>query len=225
VLTTQATSQIRENVVTDITDPNANVPIPGTATRRVISPEAALLFNKSVVAKPLAIPEVSSIRIKSTEYKYRWVFLGQSGQMYTKRKAQGFTNATTDDVEALGGNVTADKGEIRAGDLILMKIRADIYDAAIKYNMEKAFTLQRARGMYLKGASSDVMSDSTPVRASVNSEAFSRTGKASNFIPEDPEALMNASASMGGLELARKQTEELREKVQKSKAAGKVAEE
>jgi hypothetical protein len=221
VLTTQTAQAARDNIVTDL---NANVPMPGAPAQRVISREAALLFNKSVVAKPLMVPEVASVHIKNTEYAYRWVFLGQSGQMYTKRKTQGFTNATTDDATVLGGDARADNGEIRAGDLILMKIRADIYDAAIKYNMEKALTLQRARGMYMKGnqaMAQDVHSNEVISRGSVAQENY--RGKADSFIPDNPDGLMEASALMGGVEAARAQTEEIRERVQKDKAAKAAA--
>jgi hypothetical protein len=217
VLTTATTSGIRDNVVTDL---NANVPLPDAPKPRVISREAALLFNKSVVAKPLMVPEVSSIRVKNTEYMYRWVFLGERGQMYTKRKAQGFTNATIEDVEVLGGDCTSDKGEIRAGDLILMKIRGDLYDAAIKYNMERALLMQRARGMYLKGdTSQNVMSDGQASGASIGQENF--RGKASNFIPDNPDALLSSSALNGGLEAAREQETQIREKIAADKASKK----
>lgn len=216
VLTTKGVQDVKENVVTDI---NANVPLPGASAPRMVSPEAALLFNRSIVAKPLMVPEVCSIHIKNSEYRYRWVnAASQNGRVYMQRKAQGFINATTDDVAVLGGDAVADKGEIRAGDVVLMKIRADLYDAAIKWNMEKSMTLQRARGMYLKGANPDVMSDAAVSRVSVNQEAFNRTGKATNFIPDNPDSLMEGSAMTGGLQAAREQTKQIRDKIQASKA-------
>jgi hypothetical protein len=210
VLTSQGSRQIRENIVGDI---NADVLV-DSAPKQRLSSEAALLFNKSVVARPLMVPEVCSIRIKNLEYRYRWVNRGgRNGQIYMQRKAQGFTNATLDDVEVLGGDASSTGGEIVAGDVILMKIRADIYDAAIKYNMEKANMLQRSRGMYLKNTSPDVNSDAVAQPVSVAQEQFAHTGKASNFIPDNPEALLSRSASLGGVDAAREQSNEIRDKI------------
>lgn len=211
-LTNETSQSIRDNVVSD----GGNITVPGKP--KSLSPEAAILLNKSIVARPLMVPEVCSIRVKNTEYRYRWVnALSQNGRYYQQRKAQGFVNATSDDVELLGGDAVADKGEIRAGDLILMKIRSDIYDAAIKYNMVKAATLTRARGMYLEGASSDVMSDEVPKRMSVSNEPFARTGMAQPFIPDNPDKLVEDSISSGRVEQTRATIDELRKEAQSKK--------
>lgn len=209
-LTTQDGSNLSANVVP--TDVNGNIAVPERQARQV-SPEAAILFNKTIVARPLMVPEVCSLRIKNTEYRYRWVNRdGQHGRIYMQRRAQGFTNATSEDVDVLGGDATSTTGEIRAGDLILMKIRADLYDAAIKYNMETALRLQRTRGMYMDGASGDVFSDGKAVRQSVANEPFTKTGKATPFIPDNPDALVEDSIRAGRSELARQAVEELRKK-------------
>lgn len=193
MITTAEGTKLGQNVVTDV---NANVAIPAERSR-AISPDAAILFNKSIIARPLNIPEVCSIKVKNLEYRYRWVNRdGQNGRVYMQRKSQGFINATTEDVEVLGGDVTAKDGEIRAGDLILMKIQADKYDAAMKYNMQKALTLARTRGVFLEGASSDVHVDDKPRRVSVAEEGFSRHG-ATPFIPENAEQIVNDSISSG----------------------------
>lgn len=206
-LTNNDASKLAQNIVTDV---NANVSSP-SAPERVLSREAAILFNKSIVARPLMTPEVCSIRVKNTEYAYRWVNRSsRNGQFYMQRRAQGFINATADDVEILGGDAVADGGEITAGDLILMKIRQDLYDAAIKNNMEKAMVLSRARGMYLEGASHDVMSDNVAKRVSVAQEPFSKTGLAQPFIPGDPDAIVEDSIKSGRVEEARKAVEGLR---------------
>lgn len=209
MLTTQDSTKLSQSIVTDV---NANVPIdPGPA--RTISPEAALLFNKSVVARPLMVPEICSVKIKRTEYRYRWVNRdGQNGRIYMQRKAQGFTNATNEDVELLGGDVTNKDGEIRAGDLILMKIPVDQYDAAIKWNMQKAVAQSNMRGVYQEGGSSDPFSDSKPARVSVSNEPFSRSGLAKPFIPENPDALINDSIASGRVEKTRETVEALRKK-------------
>jgi hypothetical protein len=58
-LTTQDGIKRAANVVSDLgtTDVNANVSA-GTSVEKFISPEAAILFNKAIVAKPLMVPEV-----------------------------------------------------------------------------------------------------------------------------------------------------------------------
>lgn len=223
MLTTSTSRDIRENVVTDI---NANVVLPN-GNGKVLSREAAILMNKSIVARPLMVPEVCSIHIKNTEYMYRWVNNSSArGQMYMKRRFQGFVNATTDDVEVLGGDAVSDNGTITAGDLILMKIRADLYDAAIKANGEQALRLQRTRGMYLKGANPDVRSDETASRHTINSDIPEKArAKATAFIPEDPDALVNTSVLRGDLEAAREQTDQIREKIDADRKAKKSAKE
>lgn len=213
-LTTSDAAKIEQNVVADL----KVTADPSLERARRISPDAAILFDKSIVARPLMVPEVCSIEILNSEYQYRWVNrLSSNGRYYTQRRAQGFTNATLDDVRLLGGDVTGDKGEVTAGDLILMKIRRDIYDGAMKYNMQKAAQLTAARGMYMDGASSDVMSDSTPKRMSVATEPYSRTGLVQPFIPENPDALVQDSISAGRAEVTRKQQAEMRASHQAAK--------
>lgn len=210
-LTTHDSEKIAATVSTNQpTDVNADIAAPAQKSR-TLSREAAILFDKSVVARPLMVPEVCSIRVKNNEYRYRWVNkVGRNGAMYTQRRAQGFINATSDDVEVLGGDAVANEGEITAGDLILMKIRADLYDGAIKANMQKAQALTAARGMWLEGASSDVNSDSTPRRASVAAQPFNRSGKAKVFIPENPDAIVEDSIASGRVDAARQAVEDLR---------------
>lgn len=191
-------------------DVNANLAIP-TDAARMISPEAAILFNKSIVARPLMVPEVCSVHIKNTEYRYRWANRdGLGGRMYMQRRAQGFLNATGSDVEVLGGDVQDKDGEIRAGDLILMKIRADLYDSAIKSNMVKANVLSNARGFYMEGASSDVNSDASPSRKTVSAGPGARTGMAVPFIPTNAEAIIADSVKSGRVEETRAVVDELR---------------
>lgn len=176
-----------------------------------LSHEAAILFDKSIVAKPLGVPQVCEIRIKDHTYRYRWVNRdGLGGRIYTERKAQGFLNATTSDVEVMSADVNTKDGEIRAGDLILMKIRADVYDAAIKSNMVKAQTLANARGFYLEGASSDVNSNSVPNRKTVSAEPGVQMGKITPFIPTNSDALVNDSIASGRVEETRAIVDDLR---------------
>lgn len=205
MITTADATKLGASVVTDV---NANVALP-LERSRAISPEAAILFNKSVVARPLGVPDVCSIEVKNTEYRYRWVNRdGQNGRIYMQRKSQGFSNATTEDVKLLAGDVMAADGEIRAGDLILMKIQADLYDAAMKYNMQKALTMARTRGVHLEGASSDVMVDDKPRRVSVAEEGFSKHG-ATPFIPDNADAIIDESVKSGRVEKTRATNEKL----------------
>jgi hypothetical protein len=216
-LTTEAATKLSSNVVTDV---NANVPA-APAAPRTVSPEVALLFDKSVVARPLMVPEVCSLRVKNTEYRYRWVNRdGQGGRIYSQRRSQGFINATHDDVEVLAGDAYDKDGEIRAGDLILMKIRADLYDSAIKWNMQKAHTFANMRGVSLEGASSNVFADDKPRRASISEEPFAKKGLAEPFIPSQSsvEAMIGESIKSGRVNETRATVEELRQKGAVNKA-------
>lgn len=216
-LTTKDGTKLGQKIVTDIeiSDVNANVATAPVAPRAV-SPEMAILLNKSIVAKPIMAPEVCSLHIKDLGYRYRWVNKSaKNGLMYQMRRAQGFINATLDDVDLLGGDAVATAGEITAFDLVLMKCRPDIYDAALKFNMEKAYALQRARGVFMSGGSSDVNSDAVATRVSVAQEPFSRSGKAEAFIPANGEAIIDDSIRSGRVDKARTTVDELRSKAQK----------
>lgn len=212
-LTTQDGTKLGQTVVTDLaTDPNANLEVPSGSSRKV-SPEAAILFNKSIIAKPLMVPEVCSVHIKNSEFRYRWVNRdGLGGRIYMQRRAQGFLNATKNDVDVLGGDVQDKDGEIRAGDLILMKIRADLYDAAIKSNMVKANVLGNARGMYMEGASSDVNSNESASRKTISAEPGARTKMATPFIPDNADRLIEDSIKSGRAEETRATLDEMRSK-------------
>lgn len=212
MLTSRGTTDIKDNIVTDV---NANVPAPEPTHERKLSYEASLLLNKGLVARPLLTPELASIHVKNPEYRYRWVnFSGRNGAIYSQRKAMGFVNATNEDVDAFSVDVTNAGGEIRAGDLILMKIRADLYDAAIKYNMIQALTLQRVRGVTLEGASTDVWSDDRPKRVSIMEQPFVRQGAVEPYIPAtgDIEKMVDESVSSGRAERTRKVMREMRDK-------------
>lgn len=191
-LTNETSRNIESNLVSDV---NANLAVTPNKVRQ-ISPEAAIFFDKSVIARPLLTPEVASIRVKHTEYYYRWVPRPISnspgtGLMYSQRLAMGFTNATSEDVDVLVGDTVVNETECRCGELILMKLPWEKWASHVKFNMQKASTLANARGMFIKNdVSTDVFSDDRPQRASVSAEPFSRN-KAVPFIPDDPDALMD----------------------------------
>jgi hypothetical protein len=206
-LTNDASRAISENI--NAGGVNDNIEVSRTERVRKLSPEAAILFDKSIVARPLNTPEVCSIHVKNTEYYYRWVaFQALGGRVYMERKAMGFTNATTDDVDILVGDAVADNGQITAGDLVLMKLPFQKWASHVKSNMQKAQTLGNMRGVFMKSnagdraPSTDPMSDDKPVRASVSNEPFQR-GKVENFIPENPDAIINDSIDSGRVEKTR----------------------
>lgn len=215
-LTTHDGTKLGQTIVSDV---NANVPVDESASKpRTISPEAAILFNKAIVAKPLGIPDVCEIRVKNNEYRYRWVNRdGLGGRIYNQRRAQGFINATLEDVEVLSADANTKDGELRSGDVVLMKIRADLHDGAIKSNMVKANVLANARGFYTEGGSPDVYSDSTPSRRTVSAEPGAVTGKAVPFIPSNADALINDSINSGRVEETRAVVDELRTHAKGSK--------
>jgi hypothetical protein len=200
-LTNQTSRDISANI--NAGNVNDNIVVDTQTRVRKLSPEAAILFDKSIVARPLNSPEVCSIHVKNTEYYYRWVAAqALGGQVYMSRKAMGFTNATSDDVEILVGDAVCDKGEIRAGDLILMKLPFPKWAAHVKSNMQRANMLGNMRGVFQKGGSTDVMSDEKATRASVNNEPFDRS-KLQHFIPDNPDAIINDSIESGRVEKTR----------------------
>lgn len=184
-LTTTTADDIRSNLVTD--------------KPRKLSPEAQILFNKAIIARPLNRPEVASIHVKNAENYYRWVNrLSQSGRVYNERKAMGFVNATTDDVDVLVGDTVGSKDEIRCGDLVLMKIPFELWAGHVKKNMVEAHTLTNMRGVYNRdeAPSQDVFAEGgKPSRTSVSAEPFSRKGGAVPFIPENPDALIDGQSA------------------------------
>jgi len=168
-------------------EPGRNVTLPNG---RILSPEAQMLLDKSIVAKRIGAPASEEIKIIKTEFRYRWVRddrkAGKGGQNYAKMRSMGFSNATNQDVEPLAVELTDAKDEIIYGDLILMKMPRERYDAHIKANMLEAIRLQNSRGAYMENASSDVWSDQVPNRRSVSAEPMTRRG-VEPFIPSEAE--------------------------------------
>ena len=166
---------------------------------RQISQEAAILLDKSIVARPLSAPEVASIHVKNTEYYYRWVNrLHSHGQVYMRYKAMGFSNATKDDVEVLVGDTAVSDDEIRCGDVILMKIQFAHWASHAKRNMQVAETLQRTRGVHTTSeeVSSDVFAEGgRPRHSTVNDDFKGLKGKVSSFIPDNPDALIDGQSA------------------------------
>lgn len=208
-LTSKHAQEIQENVHTDVGAQAEMFP----RSRRRLSPEAAIILDKSIVARPLSNPQVADVRIKNTDFYYRWVNReSHNGMMYQRRKLQGFVNATTDDVDLLTGNAVQDSGELRAGDLVLMKLPIEVWKQAVKYNAQKAYSLARSRGLYFEQKpSTDPFDNTAASRKTVNSDPFSR-GKVQPFIPSDAEveAMVSDSIRTGRADEARRAVEEMR---------------
>jgi hypothetical protein len=188
----------------------------GSPRKRTI--EADILFDKSIVARPLNAPEVASIRVKNTEYYYRWVNrLHSNGRVYMERKAMGFVNATSDDVEVLVGDTVSSKDEIRCGDVILMKIPFHEWASHVKRNMVVAGKLQALRGVHNKEEelSSDVFAGKDSGIASGDDlDTISRTlkGKVTSFTPPNPDAIIEGQKAED-TEKAREAVADIRKRV------------
>ena len=182
----------------------------GSPRKRTI--EADILFDRSIVAKPLNAPEVASIHVKNTEYYYRWVNrLHSNGRVYMERKAMGFVNATDEDVEVLVGDTVTSKDEIRCGDVILMKIPFHEWAGHVKRNMQTAEVLQRMRGVHKReeDLSGDIYAEGG--KGSLASVASELKGKVAPFIPTDPDAIIDGQKA-GDIDKAREEVAEIRRK-------------
>lgn len=192
----------------------------GSPHKRTI--EADILFDKSIIAKPLNAPEVASIHVKNVEYYYRWVNrLHSNGRVYMERKAMGFVNATTDDVEVLVGDTVSSESEIRCGDVILMKIPFSLWASHIKRNMQTAEVLQRMRGVYNREEelSQDVFADgnrSVATHGSVASVKQDIKGKITPFTPDNPDAIMDGIRA-NDAETVRSEISEIRKGIREGK--------
>ncbi len=193
---------------------------PAEPRARELTLEARILFDKSIIARPLIMPEAAEIRVKNHDYQYRWVFCGgtrgtEAGNYnYRKRLAQGYTNATPEDVEVYGPEVAKEDGLIRTYDVVLMKIPCALIFAHYKANMLKAAALMRMRGVWLDGGSSDVFSDGAAKRVSVKQEPFVRASGLKFEIPDDPDRLVEESIKSGRVAKTRAVVDSLRQKPQ-----------
>lgn len=127
---------------------------------QVLSEDAQILMDKSIVAKPLGTPTAEQIKIRNSSFRYRWVNRdGGGGILYARAKAKGFTLATADDAEPLSVEITNDNGEIRMFDVILMKIPVEKYQQAMKHQMLSALRLQKSK-QFITGENGELPSTS-----------------------------------------------------------------
>ncbi len=91
------------------------------------SEELRDLFNPSISARPLHLPESGRIKtVKNKEFVYYLAFDRNGSDPRHERvealRAAGFDYATTDDVEMYSADNVKQKNEIRSGDRRLMKV-------------------------------------------------------------------------------------------------------
>lgn len=92
---------------------------------------------RGLKATPLATPGFTQLKTKNQSLAFRWVNRGAgNGLRVSQMLSVGFTIATPVDVEVPGLEPVENKFTI--GDLVLMKISKDKYNAALKYNDEMA---------------------------------------------------------------------------------------
>lgn len=91
------------------------------------SDELQDLFNPSISARPLHLPESTRIKeTKNKEFHYHWAFdrcgSNPNHDRVEKLRGAGWDYATTDDVVMCSKDTEKQKNEIRIGDLRLMKL-------------------------------------------------------------------------------------------------------
>lgn len=100
------------------------------------------ILTDAVVAKDLTIPTYLDLKPVDPIYVFRWVnrkYDGDGGNRYEQMRSIGFMNAEIEDVDGkIDPKVTQDSGGIVCGDVILMKIRKDIYYSYLKANIIKS---------------------------------------------------------------------------------------
>lgn len=111
--------------------------VPPSVVKQVLGPdgihpsqwsdELQDLFNPSISARPLHLPESTRIKeVKNKQFHYHWAFdrCGSDPRhdRVEKLRGAGWEYATTADVEMFSKDTEKQKNEIRIGDLRLMKI-------------------------------------------------------------------------------------------------------
>lgn len=99
--------------------------------------EGALLSDATIVAKPLEIPGFNKVTMKNSNISIRWVnWKARDGLQVERMKLAGFEMAQPEDVDIAG--LKFRDGELRNGDLVLMKISRPEYLGALKWNARVA---------------------------------------------------------------------------------------
>lgn len=129
---------------------SANVPqtIPEGAKPPVVDGAAAEAFipDEQIEARPLTMPDFINIKPKNPNHSLRWVVFkvgkDESSLRYEQALAQGFRNATVDDVQKVSPAYIRDGGKrLVNGDVILMLHSRQAYVGALKRKDEQAKNL------------------------------------------------------------------------------------
>ena len=168
---------------------------------QILSPEAQIMFDKSIVARSLGAPASEEIHIKNLAFHYFWGNReGGGGARYAKLKTMGYVNATLEDVEPMAVEVEkSNPNEIRYGDLVLMKIPMQRWMMAEKAKMELAISKQRGKKFFKKPPSTDVTSDETPEMETLQDQSAGAGKYLRHYQPGEAElnAKMGADKQAG----------------------------
>lgn len=156
---------------------------------QILSPEAQIMLDKSIVARNFATPAFEEIRIKNLSFRYFWAnYSGANGRRYQQLKTLGWINATLDDVEPMAADIVKEQGSIRYGDLILMKLPMGKWMEREKAKMQKAISFQkRSRTHYSETPNPDVKSDSSPSLVEVKDVSNGDGKYVTHYTPTDAE--------------------------------------
>ena len=103
---------------------------------------------EDIVARPLTLPDFVDVPLKNPNLSARWMFTDR--RRYAQAKAQGWRNATSNDVDQvkakgrLSPYVEEGGTKYINGDLILMVIDRKIYLGALRYKHQVAAALADA---------------------------------------------------------------------------------
>lgn len=97
--------------------------------------EEEALLSDMIEARPTMMSDALDIRIKRSEYAYRWFqFKAADGLRLSQALNSGWTKAYKEDAEPLNTNLLTSDG-IVSGDVILLKMRKDQYYGILKNNV------------------------------------------------------------------------------------------
>lgn len=131
-------------------------PAPG-ASAPVVD-KVAVVTDEPIEARPLTMPDFINLQPKDQNLRFRWINFkvgkDESTLRYEQALAQGFQNATVDDIKGIVPDAYKREAGKRIvnGDVILMKISRRVYDGALLHKDQQAMKLAaktdaKARGV------------------------------------------------------------------------------
>ena len=143
-------------------------------------------LDEAIIARPLQLPDSDNIHLKDKSFEPRWVNFSvgekESPLRFHQMKAAGFTVVKPDEVEGgIASSYETIDGKIVNGDVVLMKVKKEVYHGALKWNWEKA---QRRRGMK---AMTDTGKDYIKEDLRATGAPLSQLKKISSFVPGQAE--------------------------------------